>query len=556
MIQSLVGGITNKIVIIILLTILPLNALVIVSMVQSIAVVIEQGRVSLENMANFYIQDLDNQLSGVNYYLYDLSERDAAFIRLIHQGGDDAYTLAKTQMAARLRTNIETIGNADGYFTYGKQSGDFLLVLLQRSTSSGTWHSPSQEYRSAVAGYIKNEGVYLAKRWSLVDINEQKWLIYINEFKGFYYGAVISIDQSVNALKEAAAYNGISVTVSSSPVAAAEKGVIRVTSSSGRIDLSLSIETTEIEIIKTLPLIQWFGIVLAFLYLALIPVLLFVLNRALLRPLNKIHKAILRLKSGDREYRIGSHHKYAKEFIIINRAFNEMVDSIDQLKIENYEKEMAHQKIMLRNLQLQIRPHFLLNMFKLVYGLAQIGETADVQKLALYLSDYFRYIFRNDADLEPLEKEIELIRQYLEISSIRYPCKFKAVLDIEEKTLAYLVPPLLVHNFVENIFEHAMAGKDFININIKTSIFNGKAHIRVQDDGAGMPPETVTQINNGTFDTGEGKSFRIGIYNSYKRIRYFYGGDGKVEAESELRKGSIVSIIIPKKEEDYEPVNS
>ena len=80
-----------------------------------------------------------------------------------------------------------------------------------------------------------------------------------------------------------------------------------------------------------------------------------------------------------------------------------MADRIQDLKIEVYEKELDRKQMELSNLQLQIRPHFLLNTFNLIYTLAQRGQEKDVQQVILYLSDYFRYLFRSGRNLEIFE---------------------------------------------------------------------------------------------------------------------------------------------------------
>ena len=58
-----------------------------------------------------------------------------------------------------------------------------------------------------------------------------------------------------------------------------------------------------------------------------------------------------------------------------------MADRIQDLKIEVYEKELDRKQMELSNLQLQIRPHFLLNTFNLIYTLAQRGQEKDVQQV-------------------------------------------------------------------------------------------------------------------------------------------------------------------------------
>ncbi|MDR1640868.1 MAG: histidine kinase [Clostridiales bacterium] len=582
-VRSLGNHVTVKIIVMFLFTVLPLNALVIAATVQSIVATIEIARQSHQSMVNFYMQDLDNKMSAVNYYLYDLADSDSSFIRLMGQKRGDPYTLAKSQIVRKFRTSIATAGNADGYFIYSKKLDDSLFVLLQR-TENGIWDIPSREYRDEVSSYILGQGINHKKRWSLVEIEGKQWLVYVNALDEFYYGAVISVETTKTALTRSVTYGAVNAVASPGVVG---KDRISASASSKLVDMSLSLETPVLDVIKTLPLLQWIGVGLAFLYIFLSPMMLHILNLIVLQPLSKIREALMRLKAGESGYRIESHPraypkiiseapeksgcllakspsklvkafarifpapfrnfgictKYSDEFIVINKAFNEMADSINRLKIENYEKEMERQRITIRNLQLQIRPHFLLNMFKLAHGLAQIGETSKIQSLALYLSDYFRYIFRNNQEMDSLENEIALIRKYLNIAAIRYPGRFTAEFDVDERALPALIPPLLIHNFVENVFAHAMTGKGLINIKIRAFV-DSAVIILVEDNGAGMKPETVSQINDGSFDKSD-LTGHIGIMNSCLRIRYFYNGKGSVKVWSELGKGSSVRIEIP-----------
>lgn len=63
-----------------------------------------------------------------------------------------------------------------------------------------------------------------------------------------------------------------------------------------------------------------------------------------------------------------------------------MADQIKTLKIENYEKELDRQKMELKNLQLQIHPHFLLNTFNLVYTLGPgCKETGCYCRILLFI---------------------------------------------------------------------------------------------------------------------------------------------------------------------------
>jgi sensor histidine kinase YesM len=293
-----------------------------------------------------------------------------------------------------------------------------------------------------------------------------------------------------------------------------------------------------------LPVLQWIGIVLAFAFLLLIPLMFIIFRHIILRPLNRIQNALLHLKLGDKDYRI-SKHKYSEEFRIINQSFNEMADNIENLKIDNYEKEMSTQKMEQENLQLQIRPHFLLNMFKLVYGLAQIEDYKSIQKLALYLSNFFRYIFRSGKDLEPFSQEYDLIREYLNISKIRYPNRFSVEYDVDENVLKVNVPPLLFHNFVENVISHALLSDSSVHIGLTAHYSDGWVTLAVADSGAGMDTSIVERVNNEHFITSDGKRVHLGIYNSYQRIKHFYGEQGEIRIQSVLGEGTHVTIRFP-----------
>lgn len=50
-----------------------------------------------------------------------------------------------------------------------------------------------------------------------------------------------------------------------------------------------------------------------------------------------------------------------------------------------------------------------------------------------------------------------------------------------------------------------------------------EAVFTVSDDGPGMAPEMVENINNGVFPHEKEGRIHVGIANSYRRIHYFYG---------------------------------
>ena len=212
------------------------------------------------------------------------------------------------------------------------------------------------------------------------------------------YGGWIYLDDVAEQLSEDVQYKQASFSYAADAAEPPDKDVIAISLplKKGKAFLNGSLSRSEI-----LGGISVFYMVLragTFIALLLIPVLYLVISNLLLNPLRLVNQAHKRLQEGDLDYRIqekANSIEYSYSFL----SFNQMADQIKTLKIENYEKELDRQKMELKNLQLQIHPHFLLNTFNLVYTLAQRKETGAIQDIVIYLSEYFRYIFRSGKSL-------------------------------------------------------------------------------------------------------------------------------------------------------------
>jgi len=542
--KKIINSISGKIFIFMFCAILPLNFLVIASTSKSVDVVEEQARISMENSLNQQIQKLDSRIFSIHYYFYNLYENDVDFIRLSQQTEGTGYRLSQTNITRKFRTNIETSQSADGYFYYSSRLNDLILILPNSYSNDESLNN--RAVQDFIKEYLLSHDVAEITGWNRIIIESSEWLLRVYENDGFYYGALISLEKILSQIKNSIEFKELKVQIADE-ITKDDPDFLTVYGLSSKSKIQFKLLAPRAEIIKTLPVFQRLAIILSFVYLLLIPLLFWFLNKHLLRPLNKIRFALLKLKSGDKNYRI-SNHNYSEEFLVINRSFNEMADSIENLKIENYEKEMERQKMQFRNLQLQIHPHFLLNMFKLIYGLAQIQEYKSIQKLALYLSNYFRYIFRSGKDLETFEQEYNLIREYLNVSAIRYPNLFTVEYKVEPSVLSMEIPPLLLHNFVENIINHALNFKDPIHIQFCAQCENGFAKFIIEDDGVGISPEIVERINKHEFISEHDGQVHLGLQNSYQRLKYFYGEESTLSVDSELGKGTRFTIRIPIKE--------
>lgn len=120
------------------------------------------------------------------------------------------------------------------------------------------------------------------------------------------------------------------------------------------------------------------------------------------------------------------------------------------LKI-NEQKKIAE----LSALKRQLNPHFLFNTLNNLYALAleKSEKTAEVIERLSDMLDYMLY--RTNHKFVLLQKEIELIENYLALEKIRYGNRVAVTFDYEAPN-DVKIAPLLLLTFIENAFKHGV----------------------------------------------------------------------------------------------------
>jgi len=207
-------------------------------------------------------------------------------------------------------------------------------------------------------------------------------------------------------------------------------------------------------------------------------------------------------------------HTFIREslWIFINLTF---ATSIAFLKkdfdegdiIASLEKDNANFK--LKYLRSQLNPHFLFNTLNSIYSLT-LQKSDKAPEVIIKLSDLMRYmIYDCDEDKIPLDKEIEFIRNYIDIEKVRYKADVR--FSVEGQTGGIMIEPFLFISFIENGFKHAFNNSyndAFIYVVIKTS-----------------PGQIVLNVINNTsidLETQAKKAPGAGIRNSKSLLELVY----------------------------------
>jgi sensor histidine kinase YesM len=141
-------------------------------------------------------------------------------------------------------------------------------------------------------------------------------------------------------------------------------------------------------------------------------------------------------------------------------------DRINSIKTET---ELRLNEARLQLLQGQLHPHFLFNMLNNLYGL-WIEKSDTTPEVILKLSALLDYmLYKCNKDKVALNEEIQFIRNYIELETIRHDKRLKLEVDLPDQSEDLLISPLLLFSFVENAFKHGAnktSGKSWIRIHL------------------------------------------------------------------------------------------
>ena len=248
------------------------------------------------------------------------------------------------------------------------------------------------------------------------------------------------------------------------------------------------------------------------------------------------------------------------ELEMASKEFKGLLRKIKALKIDIYEKELARQKTELEAMQMQIKPHFYLNCLSLIHGMADVAKQEKIVYITEILSNYMRYVMRDAFEPRQLKEEIEFIQNYVEIQQIRYgkeAFSFEVIMDSNMEE--YLVPTLIIHNFVENAITHAVSLDNHVEITlyiVNENYEDGEyLYICVSDTGKGFPPDILEAIEQDKPIYYNDRK-HIGIQNSLKRLKLIYGEKAKINfSNMDEGYGAVVEITIPVQKEQNTGTN-
>ena len=281
----------------------------------------------------------------------------------------------------------------------------------------------------------------------------------------------------------------------------------------------------------------WLIILDLFLVVLLLAINYIVINSFTNR-LNNVAKMLQKFKKGNFDVYIKD--KSNDEIGYLSNVFNDMVIDIKRLIKDNYQFNIDKKDAELKVLQAQIKPHMLYNSLSTISRLAEKQDIISIKKMVKALCQYYRLSLNGGNEFFSVYEEMEHLRAYLDVYSIRKRDAFKVYYKIDESILGYGTIKMLLQPFVENIFHHAMYDLDAtITIIVAGRIDNEDIEFKIIDDGLGIKKSELDSLF-----IAEGNGY--GIKNVDERIKMHFGNTYGIRIFSIYGAGTTVTIRIPK----------
>ena len=203
-----------------------------------------------------------------------------------------------------------------------------------------------------------------------------------------------------------------------------------------------------------------------------------------------------------------------------------------QRRLREQEASLAEARLIA--LELQLRPHFLLNTLHAIGGLVRQGRSGDAIEMITGLGELLRYSLDHAGKpLVALEEEVAMTARYLAIQRRRFSDRLTCAIDVAPELGRARVPALVLQPLVENAVRHG----------IERSSGPGTIALRARRAGG----ELVLEVAN------TGPPLRaiepgIGIENTRARLVQLFGERQRLELRDQ-RDGVVATVTLPYQEE-------
>ncbi|MBA2919090.1 histidine kinase [Sphingomonas sp. MAH-20] len=194
----------------------------------------------------------------------------------------------------------------------------------------------------------------------------------------------------------------------------------------------------------------------------------------------------------------------------------------------------AAQHAQLAALRYQLNPHFLFNTLNAISAMIVTRRNEEAELMTDKLSSFLRASLASDpTELVPLDQELALIDDYLEIESIRFGDRLHVEIDCASDACHVPIPSFLLQPLIENAIKYGVAPSlEPVVIRVTGRREDDELVVTVEDDGRAS--------GNAVAGVGTG----VGLQNVRQRLSALYGDAASLVSAARDR-GFAATIRLP-----------
>lgn len=298
-------------------------------------------------------------------------------------------------------------------------------------------------------------------------------------------------------------------------------------------------------IYEQIPLLPVAILSIVLLMIGLLAWLYWYVRREIFQPIRALMYTIEYIQNGDYRHRVETRCEN-REFSVLNAAFNTMLDTIVELRISEYERQLCQKEAEIKYFQMQIKPHFFLNAIATIYSMSFDNRGEEIRAYIAALSDNIRYMFKAGLHTVPIAEELDHLEKYLEMQEILYPGCVFCYMDRPQELMEWQIPQMILHTFLENKYKHTVKVGNILSIYIAVKEIQRQGQkaleVTIEDDGE-MFPENVIQKK---WEINDQNGHGVGLYNVARTMEIMYGMPDLLKFDN-ISGGTKITICFPEK---------
>jgi two-component system sensor histidine kinase YesM len=166
------------------------------------------------------------------------------------------------------------------------------------------------------------------------------------------------------------------------------------------------------------------------------------------------------------------------------------------------------------------------------------------------LTRFYRLLLRNNSDLVSIKDELEICRLYLDLEKLCHNDTLTWDIYKEDGIENFMMCRFTLQPFLENSIHHGISRiSSHIHINVSVCYGDDTVIITITDNGCGMTVKQLNDLKKTLKDKKIDYEKHYGIGNVNQRISSPSFGNGNIQIESSIGKGTRITILFDQMEE-------